>query len=268
MPLPTLICPACRGLRPDGRFHAAALVPVDLGHRCPACGALHPTVDGVPIVLRDVDAWLKDELPLVMSRQDLPEELSSLLCRRAGGALGRSWRRREVYRELADSPLHARLAALLPTLPGPVLELGAGTGAHGCAHVVAVDLDWLLLRDHPGQAVLADALDPPFEAHSFGAVVATNLLDSCRDPALLLGQMDALLRPGGTLLVTSPLAWDPGVTPPAAWMQEADVDAFFAQRGYAVVREQHAWSLRQGPRTTTTHEALLWWATQPGPAHG
>jgi SAM-dependent methyltransferase len=73
----------------------------------------------------------------------------------------------------------------------------------------------------PVRIVQGDVLAPPFPAESFAAVIAVSLLDTVRDPIVALGQLDALLAPGGVLLLASPWAWDPAVTPPAWWLGDA-----------------------------------------------
>lgn len=74
----------------------------------------------------------------------------------------------------------------------------------------------------------ANALDPPFAAGSMAAIVACNLLDSVSDPLTLLGQCEALLAPGGILLLSSPYHWRDDVTPPdrrpqRLWPAEVDI---------------------------------------------
>ena len=59
----------------------------------------------------------------------------------------------------------------------------------------------------------ANALDPPFQAESFAAIVMCNVIDSVPDPVTLLGQCEALLKPGGALLLSSPYHWQEAVTP-------------------------------------------------------
>ena len=65
--------------------------------------------------------------------------------------------------------------------------------------------------------VEGDVLAPPLEAEAFQAVIAMSLLDSVADPLFALGQLDALLAPGGLLLLGTPYSWDMRVTPPQAW---------------------------------------------------
>lgn len=69
--------------------------------------------------------------------------------------------------------------------------------------------------------ILSDALDPPLPAESARLVGALNLIDSICSPMILLGQMDALLRHDGTLLLTSPFTWNNDICPAARWLEEA-----------------------------------------------
>lgn len=106
--------------------------------------------------------------------------------------------------------------------------------------------------------VQGDLLDPPFEAGSFPAVAALSLLDTVPDPVVALGQLDALLAPGGLLLLASPWSWEAHVTPPEAWWSGPGATAGETLRallagrhpalphlGYAVLEEADGlpWSL-------------------------
>jgi SAM-dependent methyltransferase len=64
------------------------------------------------------------------------------------------------------------------------------------------------------QVVVGNAMDPPLFANTADIVLAVNLIDSVSNPLALLGQMDALLRVGGLLVLTSPFAWRDSLTPP------------------------------------------------------
>lgn len=73
----------------------------------------------------------------------------------------------------------------------------------------------------PSQSVLfiaGDALDPPFRAAAFGTVSALNLIDNVPYPLVLLGQMDALLQKGGTLVVGSPYEWRTDICAVEEWL--------------------------------------------------
>jgi SAM-dependent methyltransferase/uncharacterized protein YbaR (Trm112 family) len=65
---------------------------------------------------------------------------------------------------------------------------------------------------------LADALVPPLAAGSAGLVLALNLLDCVADPAALLRSAAALLRPGGHLILCTPLDWSTAATPVESWV--------------------------------------------------
>ncbi|MSQ84458.1 MAG: class I SAM-dependent methyltransferase [Myxococcales bacterium] len=65
----------------------------------------------------------------------------------------------------------------------------------------------------PVRWLCADALFPPFAGESVAAVVTVGLLDSVSDPAALVQQIEALLKPNGVWLMASPWNWQPRVTP-------------------------------------------------------
>ena len=73
--------------------------------------------------------------------------------------------------------------------------------------------------------LVGDALDPPFPAGSFDLVGALNLLDNVVVPLMLLGQMDALVHDGGTVLLGTPYEWRTEIADPAEWLEAETVDA-------------------------------------------
>ena len=73
--------------------------------------------------------------------------------------------------------------------------------------------------------IAGDALDPPFRMESFDRVSALNLLDNVNAPLILLGQMDALLRPGGAIILGSPYEWREDITPKAEWFETRGGDS-------------------------------------------
>lgn len=235
-----------------------ALKPGPLGLFCPGCGRQHPVVDGIPMVLRDLDSWLQSEAPTVLRRRDLDHRLDAFLARGAGGVLRRDQQRMDIYANSPKSDLHTWLSQVLADLDGELLELGCGIGAHDDARVLGIDLHWSSLLRFPGQAILADALDPPFGGSTFDAVLAINLLDSCRDPFLLLQQADALLRPGGTLVLSSPFHWQHEITPARTWLSPQQVQQFLLARGYHCQGAECDWILRADARTTTVHRCVTW----------
>lgn len=115
-----------------------------------------------------------------------------------------------------------------------------------------------------GGAVVANAADPPFLAEAFDAVVLSNVLDSCRDPFTTLAQCDALVKVGGTLVVTSAYAFQEGITPVDARFTPAHLEQ--ALRGTAPFGPypigsrlaekigELRWTLRISARTQHVHQ--------------
>ncbi len=261
----TLVCPKCRRSGAEGLV-VHALVDDPGGKRCPGCGTVHPVVDGIPIVLRDLDRWMQTEGQEVLCRADLPPVLAEDLRVRAGGALARNAHLRRVYANSREGALQSWLTATGEALTGAVLEMGSGAGSLGGAAIVALDTNFGTLRGHASaHRVCGDAADPPFLASSFDAVALPNLLDSCGDPGLVLGQADALLRPGGTLVVTCAYAFVDEITPLHARFTPTDLLAgLTGQRtflGYSLnyaVAEHHEgieWPLVVSERTRHVHRA-------------
>jgi len=73
----------------------------------------------------------------------------------------------------------------------------------------------------PVRLVQGDVAAPPLEAEAYPLVAAVSLLDTVPDPLVALGQLDALVVPGGLLLLASPHSWEPHVTPPDRWWSHA-----------------------------------------------
>lgn len=226
--------------------------------RCLGCGQRHPVVDGLPLVLR-----------AGLELQAEPELDAQLV---------------ELMRASSSGPLHAWLTQTITSLAGQVLDLGCGVQAWGRSDVVGLDLRAGLLRARGGVGVIADAADPPFPPESFDAVLLVNLLDCVPNPQLVLAQADALLRPGGVLLISLPFAWDPVVplerrfewgTLRAAL--EGDRNALGMRFGYTLLQEHTLeWPIQRsdGSRARlSTHTLLARKAAAhstlaPGPAGG
>ncbi|MFL6263345.1 MAG: methyltransferase domain-containing protein [Thermoanaerobaculia bacterium] len=148
------------------------------------------------------------------------------------------------------------LAGELPE--GPVLDLGCAVGrssfalaAGGDRLVLGADLSFPMLRlasgalrrgrvryprrrvgivydrreiavSFPGSGAAdfwsCDAIDLPFSAGTFAAVVALNVLDCVASPHDLLASLPRLLKPGGKAILSTPYDWSPRATPIEAWL--------------------------------------------------
>lgn len=60
--------------------------------------------------------------------------------------------------------------------------------------------------------IMADVLNPPLRMETFDFISALNFIDSVHHPLAALGQLDAMLKPGGRLLLSSPYVWDENIT--------------------------------------------------------
>ncbi len=121
---------------------------------------------------------------------------------------------------------------------------------------------------------VGNALDPPFFPEVADVVCAVNLLDTVADPLTLIGQIDAILKPGGLVILTSPLSWNEEITPPEDALGGGTVEGW-AQLGTAAgvvellsgrlpvlpylryeILEQCdvPWSLREHARSVTTYD--------------
>lgn len=212
------------------------------------------------MLLRDVDAWLREQGLALVARADLPEAVLDRVAAAADGVVARDRQIAAMYANSQHGPLQHWATDLVAGLPELALDLGCGAGLYRApagARVVGVDGSWTLLRRFPGFRVLSDALDPPFLPASFGAVLLFNALDSVHDPATLLAAADGLLRPGGLLALSCAFAWAPQVTPRADWMDEAALRGWLASRGYELEEEAELdWPLVVSPRTRHVHRAL------------
>jgi ubiquinone/menaquinone biosynthesis C-methylase UbiE len=135
----------------------------------------------------------------------------------ATGALKRRVSQDELYETVmarADAAgLAEQRAALVRGLRGRVLEIGAGTGAmfpHYASEVqlVALELDERFIaraRGKEGAAkctveiVVGSALELPFDAGSFDAIVSSLVLCSVEDPARALAEIARVARPGASV---------------------------------------------------------------------
>jgi SAM-dependent methyltransferase len=117
-----------------------------------------------------------------------------------------------VNKRIPDWIMRALAQQELPA--GSALELGCGPGAYGvvwsrfCAFTILADIrpPFAHMAALQGAAIVCDAHNPPFRAESMALVAAINLLDDTPEPWLLLGQIDALLKPGGICVLALPYA--------------------------------------------------------------
>lgn len=152
-------------------------------------------------------SWIADWLPV---SDDLPDHPILLLgCSAGGEVVHLRDLARPVY-AMDLSPWPVLFAASLGQLTQPGLPWRPRAGAFALSPLELLENDTEMLKTT--QFVIGDALNPPFAAETFSLVIALNLLDAVAEPALLLGQCEALLQPGGAILLATPYNWRDEIT--------------------------------------------------------
>ena len=275
-----LVCPACRVVG-DGRIDLRTLSRAGDELVC-ECGARYPIADGIAMFAMTQAVEADDE----GTREHVSIYMDA------------HWH--------AESPFRARIAARPRVARAVELGCSAGGIVHALAgtadHVVGVDLGMPILRlarrvlagetvDYarrtigrhyePARAAApravdnvtlacADALDPPLVPRAYQRVVALNVLDSVPDPHGLLVVCDALCEPGGELILSSPYAWQAGITDADKRFGGADPAAALVAHlipRYAIEDEAElSWTLRRDSRSEVTYRVHYLRARKAGPA--
>jgi len=123
-----------------------------------------------------------------------------------------------VEREEA-ARLHSQILARIPAGAKWVLDVGCGGAwlaaalVPGGRQVVSMDVSDInpirALKRVPGanhHALVADVFALPIKPGSMDCIVACEVIEHIPDPALFLAELFTALKPGGTLIVTTPYA--------------------------------------------------------------
>lgn len=241
------------------RPHDALRVPVagDGAGSGPWDESVQRTPDGVPILVADPAAYSRAWGEHATAPLDaLPFDAMCMLARYLPQLAAPA-----VPLQVALAELLARHA---PGDAALGVDAGCSVGPHirtlreVCAHVVAFDTNPAAVRiarrqlegatiDVPRRleghrfewadpvalpaidgvtVVVGDALDPPLHAGAVDVAIAMNLFDNVPQPLNLLGQLDAILKPGGLLVVATPLSWHDGITPVSAQLGGSGVQPY------------------------------------------
>jgi SAM-dependent methyltransferase len=216
-----LYCTACRTYECGVVQHPLRLVPENMQGNyvltgrleCTNCQKRYPIVDGVPV--------------MVQSSSNNDENTARYLDAHYGNINTGYWREMNSVR---------------PT--GLSLDTGCSTGRYtfecaqrGFAIGLDINLEHLILaatfqrtgkityqrktrslkaqKENPDFRpaknvlfILADIHNPPFKMNTFDFISALNVVDSVKHPLTALGQINAMLKPQGTLILSSPYVWD------------------------------------------------------------
>ena len=104
----------------------------------------------------------------------------------------------DIYRRILDA-----------TVPGPILEIGGGSGNFKDYAPTTVSTDIL---PAPWLDVVCDAQRLPFADGRFANIVMIDVLHHIENPVYFLREASRVLRPGGRLIFC-----EPGITPLSHW---------------------------------------------------
>ncbi|HWX18421.1 MAG TPA: class I SAM-dependent methyltransferase [Candidatus Binatia bacterium] len=105
--------------------------------------------------------------------------------------------------------LESSLRQCAPFVKGTLLDVGCGRRPYektffaGATKYIGTDY----LSDRSQPEVVCSALELPFPDGSFDTVVSTEVLEHLPDPLRALREMQRTLRPGGHLILSTPLYW-------------------------------------------------------------
>ncbi|MEL7561536.1 methyltransferase domain-containing protein [Dehalogenimonas sp. 4OHTPN] len=191
---------------------------------CPNCGTLYPITNGVP---RFFEGMASPEI-----------QLNQYLDSHYGGTNESYWDQIPITaphngvhldagcgvgRNTFESARHTAFAVGLDANAG-YLEAAAAIQRKGRANyrkkhraMADTEVESKFVPPENVIFVLADIHNPPFLMETFDSVSALNVIDSVAQPLLALGQMDAALKAGGRLLLSSPYTWTESIS--KGWLE-------------------------------------------------
>lgn len=108
---------------------------------------------------------------------------------------------------LTKSEIRKRLAEWSPLLTGAVLDVGCGSRTYlsllsSCEWYIGLEHDPGLLPD-----VVGSALELPFADGSVDNIISIDVLEHLPEPEHALKEMARVSRPGGKLILSTPMTW-------------------------------------------------------------
>lgn len=137
--------------------------------------------------------------------------------------------------------LRAELEPLLAAAAGELLDVGCGRKpyralAPGVVRYVGLDLDTPDSRALGAADAYYDGGDFPFGDGAFDVVLCSQVLEHVFTPEVFLREIRRVLRPGGTLILTVPFAWDEHEQPrDFARYSSFGLSALLERNGFAVL---------------------------------
>ena len=284
-----LACPTCRRVV-EGRYQDWPLRLLDVmeerGGRpwqafliCAGCASRYPVIDGVPVIVADVAAWLRQQERPVLGREDLDPTLAGWIAAAWPDDQDPNWRKQmlsiyaatlrdpvepeddafsvELTRQIQRSreQVRARQAALIAAAGPSPLVLDAGTAAGAAAldlaalgaRVLALDHDFAGLR-LLAQLIVDGRVQAPRWRHGGYDYDEVEIEVGAHRAAVLPIAADALappLRPGSVRMVTAYNLLD-NVTDPVLLLQQ--LQGVLEVGGDLVLSSPYDWVSRATPR--------------------
>ena len=135
--------------------------------------------------------------------------------------------------------LEASLAQCGPYVKGQLLDVGCGHRPYQKTYFAGaakyVGMDYLTDRSQPD--VVGSATAIPLADASFDTVVSTEVLEHVTEPLVALKEMRRVLKPGGYLILTTPMYWPRHEAPYDFFRYPYDgLLHLFKESGWEVVR--------------------------------
>jgi len=181
----------------------APLAPVGAELVCDSCGAHHPIVDGVPVLLNERSVF--DAHEVIRQYREAPKNPKPSWFGRARKFIPR------IGSNLAADESAARIKDMLAGIERPrVLVVGGGDSGAGMASILDNPRYLVVESDVYFGArcnVIADGHDLPFRDGSFDAVICQAVLEHVARPQACIDEMHRVLAPRGVFFADIPFMY-------------------------------------------------------------
>ena len=170
-----------------------------------SCGAIFPTINGVPILIHpersifDAEVFLKEEATFFKPISRWRRWISGCL-----PSLSKNVAAKRVFRRLRDILIEECVSA---NVQPKVLVVGGsvlGDGMESLAEDPRIQLVETDVSLGPRAAIICDGHDLPFADGSFDAVIVQAVLEHVTDPIRCVEEIKRVLRPGGLVYSDTP----------------------------------------------------------------
>jgi len=252
-----------RCVRCAGALELESLRGLEEGFLKCGCGAKYPVAEGVPIMWRSFEEYIRTR-PSLGGRLMLGARTGAMkkfVKESMRGPPVREDRARAemrwtgIYLASGRTAFYREAARALRRTRGSIAEYGCSVGriSGGVENreVFGIDRSFYAVREAAkgeGSYAVADALEHPFGKRRFGAAACFNMLESVDWRALI----DAMAGQSDSLIISSPYDYAPG----SEKAGPESLRAYLRDRGFRVRggESRIPWTLRLGPRARLSYE--------------